>query len=104
VTAPVRAVIDGIPQTLGTVTVSLEQAAPVSAVSLAGRLQAESAGRTRLTWLLMVALAGSAALLAAALAWHVTQRLQRPVDSLIKSAERIGQGEGSGEERGGAGE
>jgi len=93
VTAPVRAVIDGIPQTLGTVTVSLEQAAPVSAVSLAGRLQAESAGRTRLTWLLMVALAGSAALLAAALAWHVTQRLQRPVDSLIKSAERIGQGD-----------
>src|SRR5439155_756100 len=92
VTAPVRAVIDGIPQTLGTVTVSLEQAAPVSEVSLAGRLQAESAGRTRLTWLLMVALAGSAALLAAALAWHVTQRLQRPVDSLIKSAERIGQG------------
>ncbi len=93
VTAPVRAVIDGIPQTLGTVTVSLEQAAPVSEVSLAGRLQAESAGRTRLTWLLMVALAGSAALLAAALAWHVTQRLQRPVDSLIKSAERIGQGD-----------
>ena len=93
VTAPVRAVIDGIPQTLGTVTVSLEQAAPVSGVSLAGRLQVESAGRTRLTWLLMAALAGSAALLAAALAWHVTQRLQRPVDSLIKSAERIGQGD-----------
>jgi len=93
VTAPVRAVIDGIPQTLGTVTVSLEQAAPVSGVSLAGRLQVESAGRTRLTWLLMVALAGSAALLAAALAWHVTQRLQRPVDSLIRSAERIGQGD-----------
>jgi diguanylate cyclase (GGDEF)-like protein/PAS domain S-box-containing protein len=93
VSAPVRAVVDGIPETLGTVTVLLEQAAPVPEVSLAGRLQAVSAGRTRLTWLLAVALAAAGALLAAALAWRTTQQLQRPVDSLIKSAERIGQGD-----------
>ena len=93
VSAPVRAAAEGIPQTLATVTVSLEQAAPVPQVTLTGRLQAASGERTRLTWLLAVALAAAGALTAAALAWRATTQLQRPVDSLIRSAERIGQGD-----------
>ena len=93
VSAPVRAMIDGIPQTLANMTVSLDQAAPVPRLSLAGRLQAMSAERSRLTWLLTVVLAASSALIAAALAWRATLQMQRPVDSLIRSAERIGQGD-----------
>jgi len=40
-----------------------------------------------------VLLAAVGALAAAALVWRALQRLQRPVDALIRSAERIGQGD-----------
>src|SRR5207253_3060988 len=76
-----------------TLTVVLEQAAPVSEVSLSGRLEAAGAARWRLAWLLGFALTAAGGLAAAALAWRLTRQLQRPVDSLIKSAERIGQGD-----------
>jgi len=81
------------PETLASLTVVLQQAAPVPAVSLSGRLQAVSAARSRLTWLLGFVLAASGGVAGAALAWRLTRQLQRPVDSLIKSAERIGQGD-----------
>jgi len=98
VVAPVRTFVENIPgaatpETLATLTVVLEQAAPVSAVSLSGRLDAASAARWRLTWLLGFALTAAGGLAGAALAWRLTRQLQRPVDSLIKSAERIGQGD-----------
>jgi diguanylate cyclase (GGDEF)-like protein/PAS domain S-box-containing protein len=98
VVRPVRTFVENIPgaatpETLATLTVVLEQAAPVPAVSLSGRLEAASAARWRLTWLLGFALAAAGGLAGAALAWRLTRQLQRPVDSLIKSAERIGQGD-----------
>jgi diguanylate cyclase (GGDEF)-like protein/PAS domain S-box-containing protein len=98
VTAPVRTFVENIPgaatpETLASLTVVLEQAAPVPEVTLGGRLEAASAERTRLTWLLGLALAAVGGLAGAALAWRVTRQLQRPVDSLIKSADRIGQGD-----------
>ncbi|HUE47638.1 MAG TPA: EAL domain-containing protein [Steroidobacteraceae bacterium] len=98
VVAPVRTFVENIPgaatpETLATLTVVLEQSAPVPAVSLSGRLAAASAARGRLTWLLGFAFAAAGGLAGAALAWRLTRQLQRPVDSLIKSAERIGQGD-----------
>jgi diguanylate cyclase (GGDEF)-like protein/PAS domain S-box-containing protein len=98
VVVPVRTFVENIPgaatpETLATLTVVLEQAAPVPAVSLSGRLEAASAARWRLTWLLGFVLTAAGGLAGAALAWRLTRQLQRPVDSLIKSAERIGQGD-----------
>ena len=96
--APVRTYVENIPgaatpATLAQLTLTLEQAAPVPAASLRGRLEAANAERRRLTWLLSLAFAGLGALLAGALAWRAVNRLQRPVESLIKSAERIGLGD-----------
>jgi diguanylate cyclase (GGDEF)-like protein/PAS domain S-box-containing protein len=96
--APVRTYVENIPgaptpATLAQLTVGLEQAARVDTVTVGGRLEAANAERARLTWLLGLALAGLGALLAAGLAWRAVSQLQRPVESLIKSAERIGQGD-----------
>ncbi|HEV3180684.1 MAG TPA: EAL domain-containing protein [Steroidobacteraceae bacterium] len=95
--APVRTFVDIsgalTPETLASVTVVLDQAAPVPALTLAGRLQAATAQRTRLTWWVALALAAAGAVAAAALLWRAINYLQRPVGSLIRSAERIGQGD-----------
>jgi len=96
--APVRTYAENIPgaatpATLATLTVELEQAAPVPGVSLAARLEESTAQRTRATWWLALALAAAGALLAAALMWRAVSHLQRPLLSLIRSAERIGQGD-----------
>ena len=96
--APVRTYVENIPgaatpATLANLTLVLEQAAPVAAVSVGGRLEAANAARLRFTWLLSLALAGLGAGIAGVLAWRAVSQLQRPVASLIKSAERIGQGD-----------
>jgi diguanylate cyclase (GGDEF)-like protein/PAS domain S-box-containing protein len=81
------------PETLGTLTVTLEQAAPVPGVSLAARVEHATAQRARFTWWLALAVGASGALIAAGLMWRAVTHLQRPLDSLIRSAERIGQGD-----------
>src|SRR4029077_551714 len=81
------------PETLATLTVLLAQAAPAPGVSLATRLEEATAKRTRFTWWLALAAAAGGALLAAALMWRAVSHLQRPLNSLIRSAERIGQGD-----------
>ena len=53
-TEPVRTFVENIPgavtpATLAELTLDLEQASPVSALSVGGRLQAANAQRTRLT-------------------------------------------------------
>jgi diguanylate cyclase (GGDEF)-like protein/PAS domain S-box-containing protein len=95
---PVRTYVENIPgaatpATLATLSLTLQQAAPVAGASVGGRLDAANAARTRITWLLGLALAGVGALVAGVIAWRTVSRLQRPVDSLIRSAERIGQGD-----------
>jgi len=96
--AKVRTLVENIPgavtpETVAYLTVALTQAAPVPQASLTGRLQAATAARTRLTFWLVLGFAGAGALLGGAIAWRSVSQLQRPVDSLIKSAERIGQGD-----------
>jgi len=81
------------PETLATLTLTLDQAAPAPAAPLSGRLTAATADRTWLTSALALALAAVGALAAAALLWRAVDRLQRPVGALIRSAERIGQGD-----------
>jgi diguanylate cyclase (GGDEF)-like protein/PAS domain S-box-containing protein len=97
-TAPVRTFAENIPgavtpETVAQLTVELDQAAAVPQVSLGGRLEAVTGDRTRFTWALALTLAGLGALIAAALAWRAAHLVHRPVDSLIKSAERIGLGD-----------
>ncbi|MBV9316028.1 MAG: EAL domain-containing protein [Gammaproteobacteria bacterium] len=82
-----------VPETLATLTVVLTQAAPVPSIGLTTRLQEESARRTHSTWWLALAVAAGGALIAAALMWRAVTQLQRPLYSLIRSAERIGQGD-----------
>jgi diguanylate cyclase (GGDEF)-like protein/PAS domain S-box-containing protein len=95
---PVRLLVENIPgaatpQTLASLDIVLEQAAPVPAVSLSGRLAAQSAATGhRIEWLaVLLALGGGLAV--ALVAWRALRLLERPVDSLIKSAERIAQGD-----------
>jgi diguanylate cyclase (GGDEF)-like protein/PAS domain S-box-containing protein len=97
-TAPVRTYVENIPgaatpTTLAQLTLGLQQAAPVSAVTVGGRLRAANMARARLTWQLGLSLAGLGAMIAGLLAWRALGQLQRPVDALIRSAERIGQGD-----------
>jgi diguanylate cyclase (GGDEF)-like protein/PAS domain S-box-containing protein len=80
------------PATLATLTLTLDQTAPPGA-ALSGRFRAATAQRTRVTSALALALAAVGALAAAALLWRAVDRLQRPVGALIRSADRIGQGD-----------
>ena len=97
-TEPVRTMVESIPgaatpETFGTVKVMLEQVAPIPETSLTGRLIAASASQSRLALILAGALAMLVGLAGAAFAWRAAHRIQRPIDALIKSAERIGQGD-----------
>jgi diguanylate cyclase (GGDEF)-like protein/PAS domain S-box-containing protein len=96
--APVRTLAENIPgavtpETLASLSVVVEQAAAPSAESLAGRLEADSAPRTHLSWWLTLTLSAAGALVAAAVSWRSLARVQRPIDALIRSAERVGQGD-----------
>jgi diguanylate cyclase (GGDEF)-like protein/PAS domain S-box-containing protein len=96
--AKVRTLIESVPgavtpETLAEVSVTLLQAGTVPQASLTGRLTAATAARTRLTFWLVFGFTAAGALAGGALAWRSVSQLQRPVDSLIRSAERIGQGD-----------
>jgi len=98
VTVPVRLVLEtfpgaATPETLAELTVTLEQATPPAGEPLADRLAEASAARASLTWWLAVILATGGAAAAAWLAWRALHELERPVESLIKSAERFGVGD-----------
>ncbi len=95
---PVRAMVENIPgaatpQTLASLSLTLEQTAPVPDVSLGSRLDAVMSERARATILMALGLAGLGGILGAYLIWRATQELSRPVAPLIKSADRIGQGD-----------
>ena len=97
-TEPVRTLVENIPgaatpETFGTVKVLLEQAAPVPETSLTGRLVAASASQSHLALILAGVLALLVGLVGAAIAWRAAHKIERPIDALIKSADRIGQGD-----------
>jgi diguanylate cyclase (GGDEF)-like protein/PAS domain S-box-containing protein len=80
------------PERLATLHLKLVQAAPLAALPLRGQLAAAGAGGA-LTWWLVALLATAGAVAAAALAWRALRELERPVESLIKSAERFSAGD-----------
>src|ERR1700722_7482570 len=97
-TEPVRTLVENIPgaatpETFGTVRVLLEQSAPMVNATLTGRLLAASASQSRGTLLTAAGLPLLVGLLGAALAWRAARKLESPIDALIKSADRIGQGD-----------
>ena len=98
VTVPVRLTTESFPGattsgTLATLTLTLEPAAPAAAVPLGGQLAALAAAHSSLTWWLALLLAMGGGVAAAALAWRALHELERPLESLIRSADRIGVGD-----------
>jgi diguanylate cyclase (GGDEF)-like protein/PAS domain S-box-containing protein len=95
---PIRTMVESIPgvttpKTMGEARVVLTQTAPVSRASLRERMK--SAGRGDLQMALLIAgglgLLGS--LLGAWLGWRAGRKLEQPIVQLIRSADRIGQGD-----------
>jgi diguanylate cyclase (GGDEF)-like protein/PAS domain S-box-containing protein len=81
------------PRTLGDAEVVLSEARPEPATALASRLSATSRNDLRTAMLLAGLIAGVSGLIGAVLAWRVGRRLEQPIAALIKSADRIGQGD-----------
>jgi diguanylate cyclase (GGDEF)-like protein/PAS domain S-box-containing protein len=97
VDVPVRLVTEtfpgaAMPERVGTLHLKVAQAAPLTVLPLAARAAAAGGG-SALTWWLLALLATAGALAAAALAWRALRELERPVESLIKSADRFGAGD-----------
>ena len=80
------------PERLATLHLKLSQAAPV-AVLPPGAGLAAGGGDAALTWWLVALLATAGAAAAAALVWRSLHELERPVESLIRSAERFSAGD-----------
>jgi diguanylate cyclase (GGDEF)-like protein/PAS domain S-box-containing protein len=72
---------------------SLARNVPEPAATLAGRLSITTAREFRTVLLVAGGLALLAGLAGAALAWRAGRKLEQPIVALIKSAERIGQGD-----------
>ncbi|HTX24217.1 MAG TPA: EAL domain-containing protein [Steroidobacteraceae bacterium] len=72
---------------------TLAHSAPEPAAELAGRLSTTSERDFRTVLLLAGSLALVGGLAVAALAWRAGRRVEQPIVALIKSAERIGQGD-----------
>jgi diguanylate cyclase (GGDEF)-like protein/PAS domain S-box-containing protein len=98
VTVPVRLATESFPaaitpETLANLTLALEPAAPAATLPLRGQLAALRAGDSNLTWWLALLLAIGGGVAAASLAWRALQEVERPVESLIRSADRIAVGD-----------
>ena len=97
-TEPVRDLVESIPgvktpKTFGQLHITVEQAFPVAATSLRGRLAAADADQVRLGLVLAGGLALIGGLLGAGLAWRAGRKLEQPIAALIRGADRIGQGD-----------
>jgi len=97
-TEPVRAMLESLPgavtpRTLGQVQVTLSEAQPAPQGALAERLAAASREDFGYVLALAAVLATIGGLAGAVLAWRAGRRLERPIVALIKSADRIGQGD-----------
>lgn len=97
-TQSIRTMVESIPgaatpQTLGEVNVVLMQAVPEPAVDVAGRLTDASIEDFRIALIFAGIAAGIGGLIGAWLAWRAGRRVEQPIVALIKSAERMGQGD-----------
>jgi diguanylate cyclase (GGDEF)-like protein/PAS domain S-box-containing protein len=97
-TVPVRLLVESFsgastPGTLAQLSLTLEQTAPPAGVPLGSQLESLRARYSSVTWWLALLLALGGGSAAAALAWRALHELERPVEALIRSADRIGVGD-----------
>ena len=97
-TEPIRQLVPGIagataPQTIGAVQISLRSTGTPGTSNFGRALRPADRRDLFEAILLAGAIALAGAFLIAALAWRVGRRLEQPIVALIKSAERIGQGD-----------
>ena len=95
---PVRTLVESMPgittpRTIGELRIVVSQAAPVAEPGIARRLANSSLAELQKTLPIAAGLAVLAGLVGAALAWRAGRRLEQPILSLIRGAERIGQGD-----------
>src|SRR5262249_46144769 len=96
---PIRAMVESIPgaatpKTFGELRVVVTQAVPpTSGAGLMERMTSVSRDHLRTALLLAAGLALIGGLAGAALAWRAGRKLEQPITALIRSADRIGQGD-----------
>ncbi|MGH8286160.1 MAG: EAL domain-containing protein [Steroidobacteraceae bacterium] len=95
---PIRAVIESVPgvavpRTVGQAEVQVIAIAPAGATELLRRIDATSREDFRSALLIAALIAAIAGIAGAVFAWRAGRRLERPIVALIRSAERIGQGD-----------
>jgi diguanylate cyclase (GGDEF)-like protein/PAS domain S-box-containing protein len=97
-TEPVRAMVESIPgaatpQTLGSVRVVVVQTARDQSAGLLQSMTNASLEELRKALLITGGLALLGALILVALAWRAGWRIEQPISALIRTADRIGQGD-----------
>ncbi|MGQ0836746.1 MAG: putative bifunctional diguanylate cyclase/phosphodiesterase [Gammaproteobacteria bacterium] len=95
---PIRAFIESVPgvavpRTVGQAEVQVTATAPAGATELLRRIDATSREDFRNALLIAALIAAIAGIAGAVFAWRAGRRLERPIVALIRSAERIGQGD-----------
>jgi diguanylate cyclase (GGDEF)-like protein/PAS domain S-box-containing protein len=95
---PVRALVESVPgvavpRTFGEVEVELKPMRAEAPAALSERIDAASREDFRGAIIIAALLAAIAGFAGAVIAWRAGRRLERPIVALIRSAERIGQGD-----------
>jgi PAS domain S-box/diguanylate cyclase (GGDEF) domain len=95
---PVRPMVEAMPgvptpRTVAEVRLVVAEAAASRAPNVASRLAAEVHRDSRRALVIGLALAAGLGILGAWIAWRAARGLERPIVALIKSADRIGQGD-----------
>jgi diguanylate cyclase (GGDEF)-like protein/PAS domain S-box-containing protein len=95
---PIRIMLEAspgvpVPRTIGHAQVSMSTAAANSTAQLADRIEESSREDFRRALGIAALIAALAGILGGFIAWGAGRRLERPIVALIRSAERIGQGD-----------
>ena len=95
---PIRTLVESIPgaatpKTVGDIRVVLAQASATNGGGFVDRLVGTGSGDLRLALLIAAGLGLAGAMIGAALAWRAGRKVEQPIVQLIRSADRIGQGD-----------
>jgi diguanylate cyclase (GGDEF)-like protein/PAS domain S-box-containing protein len=95
---PIRVMVEAspgvsVPRTIGHVEVALSAVSADGTTQLAGRIEEKSREDFRQALAIAALIAALAGIVGAVIAWRAGRRLERPIIALIRSAERIGQGD-----------
>ncbi len=95
---PIRTLVESIPgaatpKTVGEIRVVLAQASATNGGGFVDRLVGTGSGDLQMALLIATGLGLTGALVGAALAWRAGRKVEQPIVQLIRSADRIGQGD-----------